>query len=306
MTDTTETAEAAPTSTRSDRIAEALGQLADVGEAAGMKTLVREIREERIPALHRGELSMVVLGEFNHGKSTVINALLGSDVLPTGITPTTSVITHIRGGDGSARVVSDDQVDELKADDLKQVITTDPPNDLRHVELHVDSPLLTNGLMIVDTPGVNDISQQKVEITYGYVPRADVIVYVLDSTQALKRSEITFIQERLLKNSHDRLFFVLGKVDSLSPDEVDEVRGHVEDRLKEIVGEVSIYPLSARRAMQEGGDDGFTRFENDIKAFLTEQREQIILEGCGPRRPAPRVARRPGDGHGGGRPGACG
>lgn len=256
-----------------------LEQLADLGERAGLDTLTTEIRDERLPAVQEGRLHMVVLGEFNHGKSTVINALLGSEVLPTGITPTTAVITHIRRGDKKPRLVRDSGVDKVARDGLRQAITEDPPDDLRYVEVYADSEFLADGLVVVDTPGVNDISKQKVEITYGYVPRADVVVYVLDATQALKRSEITFIRERLLRNSLDRLFFVIGKVDALSDAEVEEIIAHVKARLSDLVGDVPIFPLSARRATQ-GGDPGFDTFRDAVTTYLHDQREAIVIDGA--------------------------
>lgn len=260
-------------------IADHLERLADIGDAAGMHSLAREIRDERLPALREGRMSMVVLGEFNHGKSTTINALLGESVLPTGITPTTSVITHIRHGDGPARVVRDERVDEVDTHQLRDLIVNDAPDDLRFVEIEVASPMLSKGLTVVDTPGVNDISQQKVEITYGYVPRADVVVYVLDATQALKRSEITFIQDRLLRNALDRLFFVIGKVDALSEDELAEILTHVKARLGELIGDVPIFPVSARRAVH-GGDEGFDTFRAAITSYLDEQQDAIVVDGA--------------------------
>ena len=63
-----------------------------------MATVARDIREVRIPKLDEERFSLVVLGEFNHGKSTFVNALLGNALLPTGITPTTAVLTHISHG----------------------------------------------------------------------------------------------------------------------------------------------------------------------------------------------------------------
>jgi len=260
-------------------IADHLERLADIGDAVGMHSLAREIRDERLPALREGRMSMVVLGEFNHGKSTTINALLGESVLPTGITPTTSVITHIRHGDGPARVVRDERVDEVDTHQLRDLIVNDAPDDLRFVEIEVASPMLSKGLTVVDTPGVNDISQQKVEITYGYVPRADVVVYVLDATQALKRSEITFIQDRLLRNALDRLFFVIGKVDALSEDELAEILTHVKARLGELIGDVPIFPVSARRAVH-GGDEGFDAFRAAITSYLDEQQDAIVVDGA--------------------------
>src|SRR5688572_32209398 len=70
-------------------------QLADVAERVGMVTLARDIRSTRIPKLEAERFHLVVLGEFNHGKSTFVNALLGSEILPTGITPTTATINHV-------------------------------------------------------------------------------------------------------------------------------------------------------------------------------------------------------------------
>src|SRR3954469_8805559 len=72
-----------------------LGELAGVAESVGMTTLSRDIRASRIPKIEDERFHLVVLGEFNHGKSTFVNALLGAEVLPTGITPTTASINHL-------------------------------------------------------------------------------------------------------------------------------------------------------------------------------------------------------------------
>ena len=81
-------------------------QLAEVADGVGMITLARDIRTTRIPKLEAERFHLVVLGEFNHGKSTFVNALLGNDALPTGITPTTAAINHVVWSQHpSARVV---------------------------------------------------------------------------------------------------------------------------------------------------------------------------------------------------------
>ena len=72
--------------------------LADLGalaERAGLAYVARDIRDTRLPKLDDERFTVVVLGEFNHGKSTFINALLGAPVMPTGITPTTVVLAHV-------------------------------------------------------------------------------------------------------------------------------------------------------------------------------------------------------------------
>src|SRR3954466_689321 len=81
-------------------------QLAELAERVGMVTLARDIRATRIPKLESERFHLVVLGEFNHGKSTFVNALLGVDILPTGSTPTTASINHVvHAGAPSARVM---------------------------------------------------------------------------------------------------------------------------------------------------------------------------------------------------------
>jgi ribosome biogenesis GTPase A len=265
--------------TIAERTADALRQLARTADRAGMKSVARELIEERIPALVSGKLSMVVLGEFNHGKSTAINALLGRSILPTGITPTTAVITHVVQGNGPVRAVFEEHSEQIDQEQLRQLLTTDAPNDLRFVEIPVEAEILQNGLFIVDTPGVNDISRQKVEITYGYVPRADVVVYVLDATQALKKSEITFIQDRLVRSAQKRLFFLLGKIDALTSDELSEVRTHVESRIRQLVGPAPIFPVSARRAMT-GDDPGFETFRTELRRYLDRTRDEILVDSA--------------------------
>ncbi len=278
MSDPKTTPEAEAGSTQ-EQLASLLTQIADLAAANGMNAVADELRNERLPALRERRMTMVVLGEFNHGKSTVINALLGRELVPTGITPTTSVITHIEHGGGDARLVCESGVNEVSADKLKLTLTDDPPADLRYVEVPVESELLADGLVIVDTPGVNDISQQKAEITYGYVPRADVVVYVFDASQAMKRSEVTFIRDRLLKNSLERVFFVIGKVDTLSRLELNEVEGHVRSKLQELIGDVPLFSVSARRAI-ESSDEGFEAFRNAVTDYVSTQRDEIIVDSA--------------------------
>src|SRR6185503_13785208 len=82
-------------------------------------------------------------------------------------------------------------------------------SEVAFVELGYPSELLTNNVVLVDTPGVNDLNVQ----------RADAVVFLLDAGQALKESEREFLRSRVLEGSKDRLTFVLGKMDLLNADE---------------------------------------------------------------------------------------
>ncbi|MFP4600478.1 MAG: dynamin family protein [Persicimonas sp.] len=267
-----------------------LVELAEIAESSGLNSLSAEVREERIPALQKGRMSVVVLGEFNHGKSTVVNALLGEEILPTGITPTTAVITHLVHGDkpkAELQPPRGGERTEVSYEDMGAAIRHEEQDgaEPEYVEIQYPNELLEDSLVLVDTPGVNDISRQKVEITYGYVPKADVILYVLDATQVLKKSEITFIKDRLLKANRDRIIFVLGKTDALSDEDVAEVEQYARERLEGLIGPVELFAFSGREALQaqqEGEEPaaGFTEFRQYLLGFLRENKAHILVDSA--------------------------
>jgi small GTP-binding protein len=231
-------------------------QLAEVAEAVGMVTLARDIRTTRIPKLEAERFHLVVLGEFNHGKSTFVNALLGQDVLPTGITPTTASINHVvHAQNPTARVVlSSGESKFLEPTQLKEWVTVagGHASEVAYVELGYPSELLVNNVVLVDTPGVNDLNEQRAEVTYGYVPRADAVVFLLDAGQALKDSEREFLRSRVLESARDRLIFVLGKMDLLNADERVAVVDYVRHGLAQITPDPVVFPLSAKDWAKSG------------------------------------------------------
>src|ERR1044071_8960662 len=125
-----------------------LQQLAELADAVGMITLARDIRTTRIPKLESERFHLVVLGEFNHGKSTFVNALLGSDILPTGITPTTASINHVVWADHPTAHVqlANGETRHLDPGQLKEWVTVagGRANEVSYVELGFPSELLRN------------------------------------------------------------------------------------------------------------------------------------------------------------------
>ncbi len=260
-------------------------QLAEVAESVGMTTLARDIRNTRIPKLEAERFHLVVLGEFNHGKSTFVNALLGQDVLPTGITPTTASINHVVYADTPRAHVKlltggDTPIDPGQ---LKDWVTVSGGHagDIAFVELGYPSDLLRNNVVLVDTPGVNDLNEQRAEVTYGYVPRADAVVFLLDAGQALKDSEREFLRSRVLESARDRLIFVLGKMDMLSPDERSAVLDYVKKGLAQITPEPVVFPLSARDwARDKAPGSGMPELMEYFERFLARDRAQVILDNA--------------------------
>jgi len=260
-------------------------QLANVAEAVGMNTLARDIRTTRIPKLEAERFHLVVLGEFNHGKSTFVNALLGQEILPTGITPTTASINHVVWAETpTARVqLLDGESRPLDPSQLKDWVTVagNHASEVNYVELGYPSDLLQNNVVLVDTPGVNDLNEQRAEVTYGYVPRADAVVFLLDAGQALKDSEREFLRSRVLENARDRLIFVLGKMDMLSTDEKAAVTDYVKKNLAAMMPEPVLFPLSARDwAKQKDPHSGMPELLRYLENFLARDRAQVILDNA--------------------------
>jgi GTP-binding protein EngB required for normal cell division len=260
-------------------------QLAEVADAVGMVTLANDIRTTRIPKLQDERFHLVVLGEFNHGKSTFVNSLLGQDVLPTGITPTTASINHVvHAASPTARVVfTSGESKHLDPSQLKEWVTVagGHADEVAYVELGFPSPLLANNVVLVDTPGVNDLNEQRAEVTYGYVPRADAVVFLLDAGQALKDSEREFLRSRVLEAARDRLIFVLGKIDMLSADERTAVLDYVKTGLTQITPEPLVFALSAKDwARNHDPNSGMPALLSYLEKFLAHDRAQVILDNA--------------------------
>jgi small GTP-binding protein len=270
-----------------------LSDLAGAAEAAGLPSVARDVRETRLPKLDDERFTIVVLGEFNHGKSTFINALLGGPVLPTGITPTTAVLAHIsQGPKVAASLVLESG--ERKAIDVKKLAdwltveglgdkaqSAKPGQGVHHVELTHPAGILDERVTIVDTPGVNDINEQRAEITYGYLPRADAAVFLLDATQILTASERQFLEERILRSSRDRLIFVVAKADLLDSAELDETLAFARKHLAAIVPEPVVLPLSAKRALAGDADgSGLAAVVAELGATVANERRRLLLDNA--------------------------
>jgi ribosome biogenesis GTPase A len=262
-----------------------LRDVADLAEEAGAQSLARGLREDRIPRLEDERLHLVVLGEFNHGKTTFVNALLGHGVLPVGVTPTTAIIHHIEHGEtAQARAVTEsgDGKDVPVADVGAYVVGgAAAREDVRYLEVKYPAPILREGLVLVDTPGVNDLNHQRAEITYGYIPRSDAVVFLLDAGQILKESERQFISGKLLSASRDKLFFVINKIDLLDEGEKAEAIAYAKSHLAQLVPDPKVFAMSAEKAVEgDRAGSGLDAFLEELQRFLQEDRGRVLLDNA--------------------------
>jgi small GTP-binding protein len=265
-----------------------LTDTANLATDLGMSTLATDLTRTRIPKLQEERFALVVLGEFNHGKSTFVNALCGAAILPAGITPTTATINHLQWAETPrARAhLTDDTEKEVDPKALADWVTIEgrEASHVKYVEIGWPAEILKEKVTLVDTPGVNDINEQRAEITYSYIPRADAVIFLLDGAQVLKQSERAFLEQRILRRSKDKLIFVLGKIDLLAPDEREEALRYCREHLGRIVVEPTIFPISAKRALssdeKQRNASGMQPLLEYLQKYLADERSRVLLDNA--------------------------
>jgi small GTP-binding protein len=265
-------------------LVETMAQVGEIAAATGNDSIKRALVEERIPRLDEERFNLVVLGEFNHGKTTFVNALLGRTVLPIGVTPTTAAIHHLRWAEtpGAAVVTTNGERRPLSLDELKQyAVEGGKADEVRHLEVSYPAEILKNRVTLVDTPGVNDLNLQRAEITYSYIPRADAVLFLLDAGQILKESERIFLEERLLRASKDKIFFVVNKIDLLTEPERVEALAYAREHLAAMVEAPSVFGVSSTMALLGEGDrSGMPALLETLSKFLGDERGRVLLDNA--------------------------
>jgi len=170
---------------------------------------------------------LVVVGEFNSGKSAFINALLGQSLLEEGVTPTTAQVHILKYGP------------ELEREQIEEYV------------LALSLPVgFLQEINIVDTPGTNAIIRRHEEITQDFVPRSDLVLFVTSVDRPFTESERAFLER--IRSWGKKVVFVVNKVDILENEaEVQQVSDFVGENAKILLGVVpEIFPVSAKLALR--------------------------------------------------------
>jgi len=267
---------------RKAEVTAALEEVSAVARDLGAKSLKERIDAQLVRKLVEDRFHLVVVGEFNHGKTTFVNALLGEQALATGVTPTTATIHHLKYAERpEASVVFTNGT--RKAIDFAEakrfaVGGGASPDEVDYLELGYPAALLKERILLVDTPGVNDLSLQRADITYSYIPRADAVLFLLDAGQILKESERVFLQDKLLKGSRDKIVFVITKWDILSDSERSEALAYAKKQLAKLVLDPIVFPISAENALAgKVAESGLPELLAHLTKFLAEERGRILL-----------------------------
>ncbi|MBX3189839.1 MAG: dynamin family protein [Labilithrix sp.] len=263
-----------------------LQELSDIAGGLGAKSLKERLDRDLVKKMEEDRFHLVVVGEFNHGKSSFVNALLGETVLPVGVTPTTAAIHHLKYAEKPEATVvfTSGKREAIPFEDTRRFAVGggSSPDDVDYLEVGYPAALLKERILLVDTPGVNDLSLQRADITYSYIPRADAVLFLLDAGQILKESERQFLNDKLLKASRDKIVFVITKWDILNDDEKKEALAYARAQLANLVKDPVVFPISAETALQGGrlAESGMPELLAHLTTFLAEERGRILLDNA--------------------------
>jgi signal recognition particle receptor subunit beta len=263
----------------------AIADLSTLATRVGAKSLGARVDADLVQKLQADRFHLVVVGEFNHGKTTFVNALLGGHILPTGVTPTTACIHHLEFAEtpSAAVVKQDGSRKEIPFDEVRRyVVGADgDPESVKHLEVFFPAKLLQERVVLVDTPGVNDLSLTRTDITYSYIPKSDAVLFLLDAGQPLKESERVFLQEKLLAASRNKIVFVVTKRDIWDEAEEKEALAYIRNEIAKIVPNAPVFPVSSERALEgKRAESGIDELTAHLTTFLAEERGRILLDNA--------------------------
>lgn len=272
--------------------------------------------EQSIGNLKQDNFNMVIVGEFSRGKSTFINALLGKRILPASTKPTTTIINKISFGKESEfnlHFRDNNDIKRITEEEFKDITAKVEPDDedesevneynenlklissISYADIKYPTEICKEGIEIIDTPGTNDLDQQREEITFNFIPQSDIAIFLLSANQILSQSEVNFLKERIVDNDIKKVFFIINFKDRLeTKEDEDKVILYAKEHLKERIDNPKIFMVSSKQALnfkrKENGEivkgfvpetlneTGFDKMEKELTAYLVNERGQIKLK----------------------------
>lgn len=251
--------------------------------------------EELHSRLAYGRLHLAVVGEFNRGKSTFINGLIGLPLLPTSVLPITTVPTRIVYGpeisctirffNGKPDIIVRSLREKISTTLLQYVAEENNPKNqycVETVEVTVPSPLLKNSTVLIDTPGFGSTYLHNTKSALDSLTDCDAALFLLSADPPMTQTEVEFL--KAVSRHVPRLFFILNKVDLLTAQQAQQVDDFICDIIRMHVRQtekVHLFHVCARRAEwakeqsiedQQWTRSGMESIKNDIIDFMAREK----------------------------------
>ncbi|HIK04819.1 MAG TPA: dynamin family protein [Trichormus sp. M33_DOE_039] len=271
--------------------------------------------------LKQGVFRLLVLGDMKRGKSTFINALIGENILPNAATPCTAILTILRYGENKQVTIyfnDHRQPEQLEFKEFKQRYTIDPKEakqlekekktafaEVSHAVVEYPLPLLSKGLEIIDSPGLND-TEARNELSLGYINNCHAILFVMRASQPYTLAERRYL-ENYVKGRGLTVFFIINGWDQiqegiLDPDDEEELQA-AETQLRQVfqtnlaqycqihgpnIYSERVFEISAINALRRRIKDqsaslegtGFPELLRSLNIFLTQDKAVAQLQSA--------------------------
>jgi GTP-binding protein EngB required for normal cell division len=257
----------------------------------------------RLDSLHErlrhNRLHLAVLGQFKRGKSTFINALLGAPLLPVAVVPLTAVPIFISWRPAACvrvRFTNDRPAEEFSAvepDAIREYLfrfvaeEANPENCLgvERVDLFYPAPILRDGTVLIDTPGVGSTLRHNTDAALRVLPECDAILFVVSADPPITEAELEYL--RRVGSKAAKIVFVLNKIDYLGPEEQSRVVDFLYDVLEKNglwFHDTTIFSVCARNGLEakERGDptewqrSGMAGVETYLARYLAAEKAAVL------------------------------
>ena len=270
---------------------------------------------ETIEKIAKEHFEVAIVGEFKRGKSTLINALLGQEVLPADVLPATATLNRVTYSEEPYVMVEYKNGEEEKVDinKLADYVTKlsyeseKKAETVKQATVYYDTAFCKNNVDIIDTPGLND-DEQMTNVTLSILPEIDAAVFVISANSPFSQFEKEFLEKKMLTSDMGRIIFAVNCFGTFSKEDEDRIVETVEKRIgsyvmekaKMVMGEnskefavykrkigtpkvIGVYAKKALMAKESGDtamleESNFPTFERVLESMLTQERGAITLQ----------------------------
>ncbi len=238
------------------------------------------------------DVKIAFLGEFNSGKTTLVNALLRKNLLPMFSTPTTAAITEIYATDETDVKIIKEYKDESGKDVVKEVSLENLSSEVqdtgdKKIKVFVpENNVIKKGYVIVDTPGIHSLNEMHDDITFGYLPFVDAAFILIDINQGAVPSSLKrFLKENLLGNNVllSKIRFIINRIDTKPESSLEKIKQGFIESVSDLIPDPVFIMLSAKEALDgvvEGNREKIKKsriedFENFLTNYVYKEKQEI-------------------------------
>lgn len=276
---------------RMEDIVEKSSEIKNIAEKWELSNVERQYKKI-LERWEQKDLNIAVVGKVKKGKSSLINALIGENLLPVDILPARVCDILLRYGEKEKALIQDcdGNLLHVSRDDFQKHVSTGSLANAQKAEVTFPSAFLNKGIRLVDTPGFADIDEIRSEVANVIIPQMDALVVVLDvSAGGLDATEMEFLKTQVFSSQTGKLFFVLNKTDMVENlEDMEQISAYVKKELQNFIAEPRIIPVSARLEMEsiisgekiEHENSGLSGLRRELASFVENEAGVAIISSA--------------------------